>query len=333
MAAEALGPVRSNIPLAPELALGADLEAPADGHGHMMVDFGDDALTAGPGAPDDRPDAAPGAARPGRRRPGAPRWCCSTSCSATVPSPTRRRARPGDRGRRGGPGPAGRGRRRRHRRRPAGPRPPGRGPGRRPAPRSTCPTPRATRRALELLAGPDGTDEHRPTTWSYRRRRTCSPTPSPPRPCEVSRVDWRPPMPGTEADLATVAADPLRRDGQRSARSAAMLGVTGPPGRRRAGLGGARARARRVPARRAADHLGPRLRPAARRADGRRCPRGPRRGPGGRRRAVRARHRRVSLEPCHHRRRGRPDGRRGHADDVDVRARGPRHRRGAPTAR
>lgn len=29
---------------------------------------------------------------------------------------------------------------------------------------------------------------------------------------DVTRVDWRPPMPGTEADLATVAADPRRRD-------------------------------------------------------------------------------------------------------------------------
>jgi hypothetical protein len=28
---------------------------------------------------------------------------------------------------------------------------------------------------------------------------------------DVTRVDWRPPMPGTEADLAIVAADPLRR--------------------------------------------------------------------------------------------------------------------------
>ncbi len=47
IAGEALGPVHSNIPLAPELALGADLEAPADGPGHTFVDFGDDALTAG----------------------------------------------------------------------------------------------------------------------------------------------------------------------------------------------------------------------------------------------------------------------------------------------
>ncbi len=42
---------------------------------------------------------------------------------------------------------------------------------------------------------------------------------------EVERVDWRPPMPGTEADLATVAADPRRRDANRQAVDA-MLGVT-----------------------------------------------------------------------------------------------------------
>jgi FdrA protein len=47
VAAAALGPVHSNIPLSPELALGPDLAAPADGAGHTMVDFGDDALTAG----------------------------------------------------------------------------------------------------------------------------------------------------------------------------------------------------------------------------------------------------------------------------------------------
>jgi FdrA protein len=43
IAAETLGPVRSNIPLSPELALGPDLLA----DGHSMVDFGDDALTRG----------------------------------------------------------------------------------------------------------------------------------------------------------------------------------------------------------------------------------------------------------------------------------------------
>ena len=42
---------------------------------------------------------------------------------------------------------------------------------------------------------------------------------------DVTRVDWRPPMPGTEADLAAVAADPLRRDANERA-LAAMLGVT-----------------------------------------------------------------------------------------------------------
>lgn len=43
VASAALGPVRSNIPLAPDLALGPDLVADA----HTMVDFGDDGLTAG----------------------------------------------------------------------------------------------------------------------------------------------------------------------------------------------------------------------------------------------------------------------------------------------
>ena len=37
---------------------------------------------------------------------------------------------------------------------------------------------------------------------------------------EVSRVDWRPPVPGTESDLATVAADPLRRDANAEALAA-----------------------------------------------------------------------------------------------------------------
>jgi len=41
----------------------------------------------------------------------------------------------------------------------------------------------------------------------------------------VTRVDWRPPMTGTEVDLATVAADPLRRAANERA-LAAVLGVT-----------------------------------------------------------------------------------------------------------
>ncbi|MGH3386171.1 MAG: FdrA family protein [Nocardioidaceae bacterium] len=43
IAAEALGEVRSNIPLRPEWALPDDLRAP----GHLMIDFGDDRLTRG----------------------------------------------------------------------------------------------------------------------------------------------------------------------------------------------------------------------------------------------------------------------------------------------
>jgi FdrA protein len=43
LAGETLGPIRSNIPLAPGLALDDSLTAPA----HLMVDFGDDALTTG----------------------------------------------------------------------------------------------------------------------------------------------------------------------------------------------------------------------------------------------------------------------------------------------
>jgi FdrA protein len=44
IAAAALGPIRSNIPLRPEWTLGADLD-PAGAH--AMIDFGDDALTVG----------------------------------------------------------------------------------------------------------------------------------------------------------------------------------------------------------------------------------------------------------------------------------------------
>lgn len=43
MATEALGPIRSNIPLSDDLAIGEDLLVEA----HSMVDFGDDALTQG----------------------------------------------------------------------------------------------------------------------------------------------------------------------------------------------------------------------------------------------------------------------------------------------
>jgi FdrA protein len=43
IASDALGPVRSNIPLQPEWELGRELRA----DGHVMIDFGDDQLTRG----------------------------------------------------------------------------------------------------------------------------------------------------------------------------------------------------------------------------------------------------------------------------------------------
>jgi FdrA protein len=43
LAGPVLGDIRSNIPLRPELALGTDLSA----SGHVVIDFGDDALTVG----------------------------------------------------------------------------------------------------------------------------------------------------------------------------------------------------------------------------------------------------------------------------------------------
>ena len=47
IATEELGPIRSNIPLADGLGLGADLDAALATDAHTMVDFGDDTLTAG----------------------------------------------------------------------------------------------------------------------------------------------------------------------------------------------------------------------------------------------------------------------------------------------
>ena len=43
----------------------------------------------------------------------------------------------------------------------------------------------------------------------------------------VERVDWRPPMPGTEADLATVATDPRRPEANRRAVEAILGVLTG----------------------------------------------------------------------------------------------------------
>lgn len=47
VAAGALGPIHSNIPLSPELALGHDLQPPDGEPAHLVIDFGDDELTRG----------------------------------------------------------------------------------------------------------------------------------------------------------------------------------------------------------------------------------------------------------------------------------------------
>ena len=90
---------------------------------------------------------------------------------------------------------------------------------------------------------------------------------------EVDRVTWRPPMDGTEADLATVATDPLRADANARA-LAAVLGVQAMLVDVRPGLRRPRSPARPVPPRRPADRLGRDLRAAAGRADRRGRPRG-----------------------------------------------------------
>ena len=100
-------------------------------------------------------------------------------------------------------------------------------------------------------------------TASSASASTCSPRRCRARPPTVTRVDWRPPMPGTEDDLATVALDPLRADANARALER-MLGVQATlvdvvPAREALGL-----ERRPVPARRPADRLGARLRPAAR---------------------------------------------------------------------
>ena len=91
IATEALGPIRSNIPLSPELALGADLDAALATDAHTMVDFGDDALTAGRAHPMIDPTLRLEHARPGRRGPAHRR-----APARRGPRP-RRRAGPGGR--------------------------------------------------------------------------------------------------------------------------------------------------------------------------------------------------------------------------------------------
>ena len=80
------GEVRSNIPLRPEWAVGDDLRSA----GHLMVDFGDDALTLGRAHPMIDPALRLERLAAEARRPDLRRCSCSTSCSATAPTPTRR---------------------------------------------------------------------------------------------------------------------------------------------------------------------------------------------------------------------------------------------------
>ena len=119
---------------------------------------------------------------------------------------------------------------------------------------------------------------------------------------DVTRVDWRPPMPGTENDLATVALDPLRADANALALER-MLAVQARlvdvvPAREALGLERGQFLHAGPPI-----TLGARLRSAARGADGRRGARGAGRRPRGRacplreRRAVSASSRATTAAP------------------------------------
>ena len=137
----------------------------------------------------------------------------------------------------------------------------------------------------------------------------------------VTRVDWRPPMEGTEArprhrrPPTRAGRRPTRGPSPRCSRSPPPSSTSSRPSE------AARPGAGPVPARRPADRVGARVRPAARRADGRRRARGAGRRPRGRRRALRVRHvglARAVPPPLDR----RPDGRRRHAEHVAVGPRG-----------
>ena len=242
-----------NIPLAPELALGADLRA----DGHVVIDFGDDRLTRGRAHPmidptlrleriaaeARRPELRRAAARPRARPRRAPRPRPAAGRAV------RGRARP--RGRR--PRPAGRRLADRHRaatrrastRRPRRWRPP--------APSVHLSNAAATRRALSLLAD----DARRPhdvhaaatgcstrTRWSPRPGVDCSRTPC------ATRPSWSPRPTGSRRCDGTADAPrprpgrPAPRRGERPCAATDDRGRCRP--RRRASRArgaGARARA------------------------------------------------------------------------------------------
>ena len=113
---------------------------------------------------------------------------------------------------------------------------------------------------------------------------------------QVTEVDWRPPMGGTEADLARVMADPRREEANREALAAALApapssSTSGPPPRCSASSAGTFLHAGPP------IDLGPGLGPAAGSAHRRDAVRGPGRHPrGGRARA--RRRRRLTLDPA-----------------------------------
>ena len=229
---------------------------------------------------------------------------CSTWCSVTAPSPTRRpllapaiaevgqpvvvavvgtAADPQDLDRQVRPSPT-------------------------PAPRCTCPTPRATRRAVELIGGAPMTTPHTSSaSGADLLADAVAAQAVAGHPRRLATADGRAPRPTSP----TVAADPLRRDANERA-LAAMLERHGHARRRRAGLRGARAcePGEFLHAGPPID-VGPGRRAAARCADGRRRAGGTGRRSRGRRRALRVRRRGLAraVPPPRH---GRADGRRGH---------------------
>ena len=214
IATEQLGPVRSNIPLAPDLALGPDLTADT----HTMVDFGDDALTTGRAHPmidptlrldhleralaaDDtavvlldvvlghgaEPDPA-AALAPVIANARQPVVVTVVGTAADPQGLDRQVSALAEAGAEVHLSNAG-----------------------------------ATRRAIELVT--DGGEPMTTPTHVVSAGAGLFADAVAAQAVDVTRVDWHPPMPGTEADLATVAADPLRRDANAHA-LAAMLGVT-----------------------------------------------------------------------------------------------------------
>ncbi len=229
LAADELGGVRSNIPLSPELALDSSLTA-AGAHDDRLRRRRPDRRA---GAPDDRPGPAPGPPGPRGRRPadrvhpdgrGArPRRRAGPRRRARARRLGGRRDRPEGRSRA-----AGRDRLRRHRGRPAGPVPPG---GRARRGRRRGPP-------VQRPGHPPGRRPHRRHPMNAPTSTRAQPTTAPAavaasgvdlfadavagQATEVSRVDWRPPMDGTAADLAVVAADPIRREANARAAQAVL---------------------------------------------------------------------------------------------------------------